>query len=71
MLASIHTTTMATANFLFDLCTHPEYVTMLRHEIREVTDKHGRIGENKDMPAKIWLTKLEKMDSFIIEKPEV
>lgn len=67
VLASIHTTTMATANFLFDLCTHPEYVSVLRDEIKEVTDKYGRIGERKDVPAKIWLTKLEKMDSFLIE----
>ncbi|EXL39272.1 hypothetical protein FOCG_18117 [Fusarium oxysporum f. sp. radicis-lycopersici 26381] len=67
VLASIHTTTMATANFLFDLCTHPEYFSVLRDEIKEVTEKYGRIGENKDISAKIWLTKLEKMDSFLIE----
>jgi len=65
-LASIHTTSMAITNVLFDLCTHPEWFDVLREEIAELEGKFGKFGENAS-GAKEWLHRLEKMDSFFVE----
>ncbi|KAJ3493328.1 hypothetical protein NLG97_g4803 [Lecanicillium saksenae] len=69
-LASIHTTAMSVSNLLFDLCTYPEWFSVLRHEIDEVIKVHGKIGESP-LNAKLWLAKLEKMDSLIVESQRV
>ncbi|KAK8103052.1 cytochrome P450 monooxygenase [Apiospora sp. TS-2023a] len=69
-LASIHTTSMSVSNLLFDLCTYPEWITVLREEIDEVVRTHGRIQEGQ-LNHKQWLAKLEKMDSFIIEDQRI
>lgn len=68
-LASIHTTATTVANALFDLIAHPEWLDVLREEIRETTEKHGHLGQ-KDS-TKSWLNRLEKMDSFIVESQRV
>ncbi|KAF2195527.1 putative cytochrome P450, partial [Zopfia rhizophila CBS 207.26] len=59
-LASIHSTSSAATNALFDLCSHPEYVEPLREEITEV------MGKSSD-PSKQDLNKLRKLDSFLKE----
>lgn len=59
-LASIHSTSSATAAALFDLCAHPEYIEPLREEILEVT------GGSKDF-CKEDLNRLWKLDSFLKE----
>lgn len=59
-LASVHTTSMAATQTLFDLCTHPEYIDPLRQKILEVLDKEG--GYRKQT-----LTGLKKLDSFMRE----
>ncbi|KAI1459353.1 cytochrome P450 [Annulohypoxylon moriforme] len=64
-LASIHTTSMSVANMLFSICEHPEYAPMLVDEIEEV---HRELGEFKEgVDARMWLSKLEKLDSYFIE----
>jgi len=58
-LAAIHTTTMAAAQAINDLCQHPEYVDSLREEITEVLED-GKW-------EKTTLNKMRKLDSFIKE----
>lgn len=65
-LASIHTTSMSISNLLFDLCSHPQWFEVMREEIEQVIAKYGKIGESSLGP-KQWLTKLDKMDSLIVE----
>lgn len=69
-LASIHTTSLSVSNILFDLCMHPQWFPVLRQEIEEVIQAHGKIGEGK-LGHKQWLAKLEKMDSFIVEDQRI
>lgn len=64
-LASIHTTATTAANVLFDIIAHPEWIDVLRDEIEDTINTHGKLGEN--MPIKSWLQHLEKMDSLILE----
>jgi cytochrome P450 len=60
-LASVHTTSMAATQVLFDLCTHPEYVDPLRQELLEAMKKtDGKI-------TKQTLNQLRKLDSFMRE----
>ncbi|KAI1454028.1 cytochrome P450 monooxygenase [Annulohypoxylon moriforme] len=59
-LASIHTTTMAAAHGLYDLCAHPEHFETLRQELIDVLRADG--GWQKTS-----LNKLRKMDSFMKE----
>lgn len=66
-LASIHTTSMAVANILFDLCARPEWFHVLRDEISQITNELGPIGSGPNSEAKDWLPRLEKLDSFFIE----
>ncbi|KAK8036504.1 hypothetical protein PG991_001641 [Apiospora marii] len=68
-LASIHTTATTVANALFDLIAHPEWIDVLREEIRETTENYGDLGQNDS--TKAWLNRLEKMDSFIVESQRV
>lgn len=62
-LASIHTTSTNTAAFLFELCEHPEWVPVLREEINQVKEQMG----GSELDYRRWHTKLEKMDSFLLE----
>ncbi|KAI2637164.1 cytochrome P450 [Hypomontagnella submonticulosa] len=66
-LASIHTTSMAVANILFDLCARPEWFPILREEVSQITDELGPIGSGPNSGAKDWLPRLEKLDSFLVE----
>ncbi|KAI1213723.1 cytochrome P450 [Annulohypoxylon truncatum] len=66
-LASIHTTSIAVANILFDLCAWPEWFPILREEISQITDELGPIESGLRCGAKDWLSRLEKLDSFFIE----
>ena len=65
--ASIHTTASGIASCLFELCEHPEIITMLREELQEVISEHGALGAPDGIPIKQWFQKVEKMDSFILE----
>ncbi|KID89997.1 cytochrome P450, partial [Metarhizium majus ARSEF 297] len=65
-LASIHTTSMSVSNLLFDLCSHPEWLPVLQDEVDSVVKAHGAFGESR-LSSKQWLSKLEKMDSLIVE----
>ncbi|KAJ2977704.1 hypothetical protein NUW58_g7729 [Xylaria curta] len=66
-LASVHTTTTAVSNIIFDLCAHPEWVPVLREEIKSVTEELGPIGSKPEICPKLWLQRLEKLDSFFVE----
>lgn len=70
-LASIHTTSMAAANILFDLCAHPEWFPVLREEIENITKELGPIGSGPGSGAKEWLPRLEKLDSFFVESQRI
>ncbi|GME27393.1 hypothetical protein N0V90_012135 [Neofusicoccum parvum] len=60
-VVAIHTTSMALTHMLYDLATHPEYIPMLREEIKTALAECG--GEyNRDCIAK-----LIKTDSFMKE----
>jgi cytochrome P450 len=59
-LASVHTTSMAATQTLFDLCAKPEYIAPLREEITKVLQKDGAF-------TKQTLTHLRKLDSFMRE----
>ncbi|KAI1754805.1 cytochrome P450 [Xylaria castorea] len=64
--ASIHTTTAAITNVIFDLCAHPEWIPVLREEVEGVVKEHGSIN-SMHSGTKKWLQRLEKLDSFINE----
>ncbi|KAI1293275.1 cytochrome P450 [Xylaria venustula] len=70
-LASTHTTTLGLVSPIIDLCTHPEWIPILREEVEDVTRELGPIGSNPDINLKEWLQRLEKMDSFFIESHRV
>ncbi|KAI0099189.1 cytochrome P450 [Nemania sp. FL0031] len=63
-LASIHTTTMAAAHIIYDLCAHPEYFEPLREELVDVLQADGGW-------QKTTLSKLQKMDSFMKESQRI
>lgn len=63
-LASIHTTSTNTANFLFELCAHPEWFPVLREEIDEVSKQ---VGNGSEVDIRLWHPRLERMDSFLLE----
>ncbi|KAG9606124.1 cytochrome P450, partial [Aureobasidium melanogenum] len=60
-VVAIHTTTMTTAQALFDLVSHPEYIDVLREEVRKVQAEDGPRW------TKASIAKLRKMDSFMKE----
>ena len=66
-LASIHTTSMAVTNIIFDLCSYPEWFPVLREEIDNITAELGPIGSTPESGSKQWLSRLEKLDSFFLE----
>ncbi|OTB02044.1 hypothetical protein M426DRAFT_63005 [Hypoxylon sp. CI-4A] len=66
-VASVHTTAVSITNILFDLCAHPEWFLVLREEIDHVTQELGNLGAREDVDTKLWLSRLEKLDSFIVE----
>ena len=59
-LASSHTTSMAACQALFALCEHPEYITILREEVKAAVEEDA--GWKKST-----LSKLRKLDSFLRE----
>ncbi|OBT60670.1 hypothetical protein VE03_09880 [Pseudogymnoascus sp. 23342-1-I1] len=67
--AAIHTTSMANSEALFDLAAHPEYIKILREEIKEVLTEDGYDidGEGFTKLKKSSFNKLRKLDSFIKE----
>lgn len=68
IIASVHTNGMTLTSILFNLCARPEYFSILRKEIGEVTKKLGPMGAaGPETLQKQWLASLEKMDSFISE----
>jgi cytochrome P450 len=60
-LASVHTTSMAATQALYDLCVHPEYVEPLRKELVDAMEK------TDGMITKQTLNQLRKLDSFMRE----
>ena len=62
-LASIHTSQMNAVHVLYDLVSQPEYIQLIRQEIKEVSEEDG--------PWMSWqkpsFTKLQKLDSFMRE----
>jgi cytochrome P450 len=60
ILASVHTTTMAGAHAVYDMCARPDYFAPLRAEVENVLKEDGGWG-------KPTLTKMRKMDSFLRE----
>lgn len=60
-VVAIHTTTMTTAQAVFDLVSHPEYIEPLREELMQVKAEEG------DKWTKASIAKLRKMDSFMKE----
>ncbi|XXH02099.1 hypothetical protein Hte_008465 [Hypoxylon texense] len=58
--AAIHTSAAAPVQLLYDLCTMPEYVAILRSELDQVLQEHGELNKQA-------LAKLEKMDSIMKE----
>jgi cytochrome P450 len=66
-LASIHTTSGAVANLLFDLCAHPAWFKVLREEIDEIEKDLGKFGQRPGVGTKQWLPRLEKLDSAMAE----
>ncbi|KAI1111651.1 cytochrome P450 [Nemania sp. NC0429] len=66
-LASIHTTSTAATDVLLDLCAHPEWFPVLQEEIDSTTADLGPIGSTSESVVKQWLTRLEKLDSFLVE----
>ena len=58
-VAGIHTSSMAITNAILDLCEHPEYITILREEIKHVLQDDGWQRNTE--------SKLHKMDSFLKE----
>ncbi|KAF2128092.1 putative cytochrome P450, partial [Dothidotthia symphoricarpi CBS 119687] len=61
ILASVHTTTMAGAHAIYDMCANPEYFEPLRTEVETVLE------EDDGGWGKPTLTKMRKMDSFLRE----
>ncbi|KAI9902259.1 hypothetical protein N3K66_004076 [Trichothecium roseum] len=67
--ASIHTTSSNMASSLFELCTHPEWIEVLREEVQQVIKEHGVPGAQtkEGQGIRQWTAKLEKLDSFVLE----
>lgn len=61
IVATIHTTSITTTNFLFTLATMPEYVATLRGEMRVVLAEHNGTINTKA------LRQMEDLDSFMME----
>ncbi|KAK0736574.1 cytochrome P450 [Apiosordaria backusii] len=59
--AAIHTTTMTTTNVFYNLAAYPEYVSVLREEIRDVLAQHNNTFTSAALQA------MKKVDSFIKE----
>jgi cytochrome P450 len=66
-MASIHTTSSAVTNLLFDLCANPEWFDVLREEIDRIEADLGKYGERAGVGTALWLPRLEKLDSALAE----
>jgi len=62
--AAIHTTGMAGSHAIFDLAAYPEYIPILREEIKNVVEEEGFPDRQL---RKTSMAKLKKLDSFIKE----
>jgi len=60
-MAAIHTTTMTATHILHQLLEHPEYIDILREEVKSV------LAESSGTFTKDIIGKLRKMDSFMRE----
>jgi hypothetical protein len=60
-VVAIHTTTMTTAQAIFDLVSHPEYIQPLREEVLQIQAEGGNEW------TKASIAKRRKMDSFMKE----
>lgn len=64
-VVAIHTTTMTMAQVIYDLLEHPEYIDILRNEIKSVKSV-------EDEPwTKAKIAGLKKMDSFMKESQRI
>ncbi|KAK0663501.1 putative cytochrome P450 E-class, group IV [Cercophora samala] len=63
--AAIHTTTMTTTNAFYNLAAFPQYVSVLRDEVREVLAQHNNTFTSPALQA------MKKLDSFIKETMRV
>ncbi|EPE31715.1 Cytochrome P450 [Glarea lozoyensis ATCC 20868] len=61
-LASVHTTSMAVCNALFDICAHPGTLRPLLDEIMQVLD-----GKDPEQLCTQDLSQMKKLDSFLLE----
>jgi cytochrome P450 len=61
IFAAIHTTTMTATNVLYTLATTPEYIDLLRDEIRNVMANHDGYITSQG------LQQMEKLDSYMKE----
>lgn len=63
--AAVHTTSHLLQNTLYDLCTHPEYIDLLRKEVIDV------FGSEDEEWKKTSLYSLKMMDSVLKESQRV
>lgn len=63
-LAAVHTTTMAVAHVLYDMCSMPGYFEVMRDEMTSVLKEDG--GWQRQTPQK-----LRKLDSLLKESQRV
>ena len=52
---------------IFDLCTYPEWIPVLREEVEDLVTTHGRPGDAHGLDKRQWLSKLRKLDGFLAE----
>ncbi|KAJ5096591.1 hypothetical protein N7456_007312 [Penicillium angulare] len=67
IFASIHTVAATMSNMLYDLCTNREWLEVLREEVEEISKELGPPIQNTNNNAHAWCTRLDKLDSFIVE----
>ena len=60
-IAAIHTSSMALTNMIYDICSRPEYVEIIREEVKEQLAKNNNSWEGALMST------LEKTDSIMKE----
>jgi cytochrome P450 len=58
--AALHTSAATPMQMVYDLCEHPEYITPLRKEIREVSTAYPTLDKRA-------LGRMRKLDSFMKE----
>ncbi|KAI0154985.1 cytochrome P450 [Xylariaceae sp. FL1272] len=66
-LASIHTTATDVTNTIFELCSHPEWIPVLREELEHVVSEFGLPGTSAETGMRLWRTRFEKLDRVLVE----